>query len=70
MNLSMNQKQTHRHREQIVLAKGDGGGMDWESGISRDKRLYVEWINNKVLLFSTRNSMQYPVIPIMEKNIF
>ena len=31
------------------------GRMDWEFGISRWKLLYIEWINNKVLLFSTRN---------------
>ena len=24
--------------------------------------LYIEWINNKVLLYSTRNYIQYPVI--------
>ena len=27
-------------------------GMDWESGASRCKLLYIEWINNKVPLFS------------------
>ena len=39
MNISRKQTQTHRHREQIVAAKGDvgGGGMDWESGISGSK---------------------------------
>ena len=26
-----------------------GGGMDWESGISRRKLLCIEWIKNKVL---------------------
>ena len=39
-----------------------GGGMDWEFGISRCKLLYIEWINNKVVLYSTGNYMQYPVI--------
>ena len=33
------------------------GGMDWEFGISRWKL-----INNKVLLYSTGNHIQYPVI--------
>ena len=62
MNLSM--KQTHRHGEQTYGCQGgrDGGGMDWESGISRCKLLYREWINNKVLLYSTRNYIRYPVI--------
>ena len=35
-----------------VVAKGekDGGGMDWEFGVSRCKLLCREWINSKVLL--------------------
>ena len=47
-----------------MVAKGEvgGGGMDWESGISRRKLAYKEWINNKVLLYSTGNYIQYPVI--------
>ena len=36
--------------------------MDWGFGISRCKLLYVEWINNKVLLYSTGIYIQYPVI--------
>ena len=39
-----------------------GGGMEWESGVSRCKSLYREWINNKVLVYSTGNYIQYPVI--------
>ena len=48
----------------LVVAKGEEGegGMDWEFGVSRCKRLYREWINNKVLLYSTGNYIQYPVI--------
>ena len=44
----------------FVVAKGDGGGggMDWEFGISRCKLLYIEWLNNKVLLYSTGNYIQ------------
>ena len=51
MNLSTKRKENHRHREQTVVAKGEGvgGGMDWEFGISRGQLVYVEWINNKVL---------------------
>ena len=46
-----------------VIAKAGGrGGMDLEFGISRCKLLYIEWINNKVLLCSTGNYIQYPVI--------
>ena len=48
----------------LVVAKGEGGGgrMDWEVGVSRCKLLYMEWINNKVLLYSTENYIQYPMI--------
>ena len=65
MNLSTKQKQTHRHREQTCGCQGGGGmggGMEWESGVSRCKSLYREWINNKVLVYSTGNYIQYPVI--------
>ena len=36
--------------------------MDWEFGVSRCKLLYIEWINSKVLLYSTGNYIQHPVI--------
>ena len=45
------------------------GGIDWVFGISRSKLLHIEWINNKVLLYSTGNYIQSPGITIMEKNI-
>ena len=41
--------------------------MDCEFGNSRGKLLYTEWINNKVLLYSTGNSIQYHVINHYEK---
>ena len=65
MNLSMKQKQTHRHRDQTCGCQGVGGGRgekDWEFGVSSCKLLYMGWINNKILLYSTGNSIQYPVI--------
>ena len=40
-----------------------------EFGISRGKLLYIEWINNKVLLYSTGNYIHYPVINHMEKDM-
>ena len=46
----------------VAKGEGDGGGKDWEFGISRCKLLYVEWKNNKVPLYSTENYIQYPVI--------
>ena len=63
MNLSMKQKQTHReHTCGCQGGWGVGGGMEWEFGISRCKLLYVEWINNKVPLYSTGNFIQSPGI--------
>ena len=64
MNLSMKQKQIHRHREQTCGCQRGGGGrgMDWEFGISRCKLLYIEWINIKVLLYSTGSYIQFHVI--------
>ena len=71
MNLST--KQTHRHREQTCGCQVRGG-LDWGFGISRCKLLYIEWINNKVLLYSTGNYIQYPVInhngKNMKKNVY
>ena len=65
MNLSVKQKQTHRHREQTCGCqggRGGGSGMNWEFGVGSCKLLHVEWINHKVLLYSTGNYIQYPVI--------
>ena len=41
---------------------GGEGGMEWKFQISRCKLLHIGWINNKALLYSTRNYIQYPVI--------
>ena len=35
--------------------------MDWEFGI-KCKLFYIEWINNKVLPYSTGSNIQYSVI--------
>ena len=40
-----------------------------QTGINRHKLLYTEWINDKVLLFSTGNYIQYPVINHNGKNM-
>ena len=37
----------------LLVANEEGGGKDWEFGVSRCKLLYIEWINNKDLLYST-----------------
>ena len=64
MNLPTKQKQIHRHREQTCGCQGGGGGggMDSEFGISRCKLVHIGWINNKVLLYSTEDYIQYPMI--------
>ena len=56
----------NRHTDienRLVVAKGGGseGGKDWELGITRYKLEYIGWIN-KLLLYSTGNYIQYPVI--------
>ena len=64
MNLSMKQKETHGHREQICGRKGEEGGrgMDWEFGVSRCKVLHLKRINNKDLLRRTGNYIHSPGI--------
>ena len=44
----------------LMVAKGEGRGsrMDWEFGVSRCKLLHLEWINNKVLLYSKGSYIQ------------
>ena len=48
----------------LVVAKGQGvgEGMEWEVEVSRRKLLHIEWINNKVLLYSAENYIHYPMI--------
>ena len=60
MNLSPEQKWTHRHRGQTCVAKGErgGSGMDEEFGANRCKLLHLEWISNEVLVYSTGNYSQ------------
>ena len=57
-----------------MVAKAGRGGMGWEFGVSRCKLLYIEWINKKVLLYSTGNHIQHPLInrngKEYEKNIY
>ena len=65
MNISTKHKQTHRHRETdlwLSRRRVDRRGIDWKFGLNRCKLLYIEWINNKVLLYSTGNYTQYPII--------
>ena len=43
-----------------VVAKGERTG--GEDGARRCKLLYIEWVNNKILLYSAENYIQYPMI--------
>ena len=54
MNLSMKQKQNHRHREQTGGCQEEvgWGGMEWEVGLSRCKFLYVEWIKKMWYIYN------------------
>lgn len=66
MNLAVKQEQNHSRREQTRGRKagegGDGGGMVSEGQVSRCRLLYMGWINSKVLLYSTGDYSQYPMI--------
>ena len=56
----MKQKQNHGHREQIYGCQGGGRWRRDRLGVwgCRYKFLHIEWINNKVLLYSTENIIQ------------
>ena len=66
MNLFTKQKQIQRHRKQnLWLPKriaGEGVEINQEFGINRYTLLYIKQLNNKELLYSTRNYTQYLVI--------
>ena len=65
MNPFTKQKQTHRYSEQTCGCMDGGkwwGGMDWKFETGRCKLFHVEWINKKVLLYSTENYIQSPRI--------
>ena len=64
MNLPMQQKQTHRHREQICGCQGEGTmGEQWVGRLGlADANYYTEWTNSNVLLYSREKYIQYPVI--------
>ena len=64
INLFMKHKQNCGHREQTGgfqrggCWKRDGVG-GWGQQI---KLLYMEWLNNKILLYNTEKYTQYPMI--------
>ena len=42
----------------VVKEEGEGVGWMGKFGVSRCKLLYLEWISNEVLLYSTGNYVQ------------
>ena len=46
----------------LVVAKGEGMGEGWIGSLGLADAKYYIWINNKVLLYSTGNYIQYPAI--------
>ena len=65
VNFFMKQEQAQTNRYQTSVCQE--GGINWESGISRCELLHIEWINNKVLLYSPGNYIQYLMISHNEK---
>ena len=47
-----------------MIQKEDTQGEGWSRkvGVSRCRLLYMEWINNNVLLYRAENYIQYPMI--------
>ena len=72
MAQSTEEKQAHRHEEQMCGCQGaEGGGsvIDWEYGVSRCKLLHSEWIKNEVLLYSTGRCAQSLVMDMRKDNM-
>ena len=63
MNLFTKQKQIHRHRNKLMVTKGErGGGINQEFGINIYTLLYIKQTNNKDPLYSTGNYIQNLII--------
>ena len=56
-------------KSKLMVTKGDRwrGGMDWGFGIGMHILLYMEWIVNEDLPYSSGNSTQYSVITYVGK---
>ena len=72
MNLLTKQKETHRLRKQThgcQWERVEGEGIVREFGRDMYTQLYLKWITNKDLLYSTWNSAQCYVVVWMGKEI-
>ena len=70
MNLLTKQKETHRLRERTYGCWGVGvGGRDREIGMDMYTILYLKWITNKDLLYSTGNLFNVMWQPGWERSL-
>ena len=61
-NLFTTEKQTHRHRKQSYGSQRERGRDKLEYEINRCTLLYIKYKNNKDLLYSTGDCIQYIII--------
>ena len=61
MNLQNRKRLTDLENELMVARGKDGRGIVRDFGKAMDTLLYLKWITNKDLLYSTGNSTQYYV---------
>ena len=54
--------ESQTERTDVIPGARGRGGTDWEFGISKGKSVYIKWIDNKILLQSTGDYIQYLVI--------
>ena len=59
-NVSMQEEQTHRHREEVCGCQG--GGKDWSLGWEDEIYLHIKWINTRILQYGAGDSFQYLAI--------
>ena len=71
MKISTKQKQTYRLGEHTCgcLARGRENGIGSEFGDVRYKLLHLEWKENEILTYSTRNYIQSLEMQMMEDNM-
>ena len=50
-----------------MVTRWESGGIDWETGIDIYTLLYMKWVTNKDLLYSTGNSTHYSVMTYIRK---
>ena len=70
MNLSTKQDTDIENRLVVAMGREGVEGKDWEFGINKCKLVHTGWINNKVLLYSTGNYIQFSGINHNGKEYF